>query len=169
MIHPGGRIEIRTGSPTGTLLGDVQVPNTGGWQEWQTVTGNVQIQPGTYDVYLVFKGSPEYDLMNVNWFVFRANGQGNGDSHTHPDYTAGIRGITGNEVTIFFAPTTEARYVDVHLKVNNGQQLNYRMTERNGEWERVVENLSSGDVLEYSFTYEKLGPQYTTEWFTYTR
>ncbi|BAB03955.1 glycosyl hydrolase [Halalkalibacterium halodurans] len=166
---PGGRIEIRTGSPTGTLLGDVQVPNTGGWQQWQTVTGNVQIQPGTYDVYLVFKGSPEYDLMNVNWFVFRANGQGNGDSHTHPDYTAGIRGITGNEVTIFFAPTTEARYVDVHLKVNNGQQLNYRMTERNGEWERVVENLSSGDVLEYSFTYEKLGPQYTTEWFTYSR
>nr|1W9S_A Chain A, BH0236 PROTEIN [Halalkalibacterium halodurans]1W9S_B Chain B, BH0236 PROTEIN [Halalkalibacterium halodurans]1W9T_A Chain A, BH0236 PROTEIN [Halalkalibacterium halodurans]1W9T_B Chain B, BH0236 PROTEIN [Halalkalibacterium halodurans]1W9W_A Chain A, Bh0236 Protein [Halalkalibacterium halodurans] len=71
---PGGRIEIRTGSPTGTLLGDVQVPNTGGWQQWQTVTGNVQIQPGTYDVYLVFKGSPEYDLMNVNWFVFRANG-----------------------------------------------------------------------------------------------
>ncbi len=30
----GGTIEFRTGSPTGTLLGSVEVPNTGGWDKW---------------------------------------------------------------------------------------------------------------------------------------
>ena len=35
---PGGTIQVRTGSPTGTILGSVAVPNTGSW----TTFANVQ-------------------------------------------------------------------------------------------------------------------------------
>jgi hypothetical protein len=42
---PGGTIQVRSGSATGTLLGSVAVPSTGGWENFQTVstalTGNV--------------------------------------------------------------------------------------------------------------------------------
>ncbi len=41
---PGGTIQVRSGSATGTLLGSVAVPSTGGWENFQTVstalTGN---------------------------------------------------------------------------------------------------------------------------------
>src|SRR5690606_30062772 len=68
----GGTIELRTGSPTGSLIGTVEISNTGGWQTWQTFTGNVEVT-GVHDLYLVFAGDSNHDLMNVNWFEFTAN------------------------------------------------------------------------------------------------
>ncbi|KAB8197753.1 carbohydrate-binding protein [Nonomuraea phyllanthi] len=50
----GGAIELRSGSPTGDLLGTVQVPATGGIYQWGTATGTVKA--GTGDLYVVFKG-----------------------------------------------------------------------------------------------------------------
>jgi PKD repeat protein len=35
---PGGTIQVRSGSATGTLLGSVAVPSTGGWENFQTVS-----------------------------------------------------------------------------------------------------------------------------------
>ncbi|MEV6286803.1 carbohydrate-binding protein [Kribbella sp. NPDC051770] len=41
---PGGTLQVRSGSATGTLLGSVAVPSTGGWENFQnvstTLTGN---------------------------------------------------------------------------------------------------------------------------------
>ncbi|MDX2758441.1 carbohydrate-binding protein [Streptomyces europaeiscabiei] len=34
----GGTVELRLGSPSGTVVGRCSVPNTGGWQAWTTVT-----------------------------------------------------------------------------------------------------------------------------------
>ncbi|MGN9836715.1 glycoside hydrolase family 3 C-terminal domain-containing protein [Nonomuraea sp. H19] len=50
----GGSFEVRLGSPTGTLLGTVQVPATGGI--YQYGTANATVKPGTGSLYLVFKG-----------------------------------------------------------------------------------------------------------------
>ncbi|MFJ6571811.1 PQQ-dependent sugar dehydrogenase [Streptomyces sp. NPDC091292] len=53
----GGTLEVRTGSPTGTLLGTLTVPVTGGWDNYQNVTGTLAGGPsGTTSLYLVFKG-----------------------------------------------------------------------------------------------------------------
>lgn len=164
----GGTIELRTGSPTGTLIGTVEITNTGGWQTWQTFTGNVEVT-GVQDLYLVFTGDSNLDLMNVNWFEFTANSnQDNDDTHSHDHYTAGIIDTNDNESTLYFQPTTDALYVDVHIVINNQPQLNYRMDKHNDEWKKVV-NLTKGDFIEYSFTYEREGPQYTTEWFTFQK
>ncbi|WP_431915637.1 glycoside hydrolase family 3 C-terminal domain-containing protein [Nonomuraea jabiensis] len=50
----GGSLELRSGSPTGALLGTVQVPATGGVYQWGTATATVKAGSGS--LYLVFKG-----------------------------------------------------------------------------------------------------------------
>ena len=75
-IPTGGNytLQVRVASPYsgGTLvlsrngndLGVVTVPNTGGWQNWQTVTITVNLQAGQQDLTLfVRKGG-----WNINWW-----------------------------------------------------------------------------------------------------
>ncbi|MEU6037579.1 glycoside hydrolase family 43 protein [Actinomadura sp. NPDC047616] len=73
----GGRIELRLGGPTGTLVGTCNVPGTGGWQTWTTVSCPVNGATGTHDLYLRFTGASGY-LFNVNWWQFNATGGRNG-------------------------------------------------------------------------------------------
>jgi glucose/arabinose dehydrogenase/PKD repeat protein/type 1 glutamine amidotransferase len=85
----GGTIEIRSDSATGTLLGTVTVPNTGGWENFRTVTASVS--SGSGPLFLVFRGGSGY-LFDVDSFSL-------GDMPTEdPDYqvlvfskTAGFR------------------------------------------------------------------------------
>ncbi|RYZ96637.1 MAG: carbohydrate-binding protein [Moraxellaceae bacterium] len=70
------KIEYRVASPNsgkvlssdlnaGTVkLGDIAVPNTGGWQNWQTVSQRVFINAGTYD-FGIFTATGGW---NINWF-----------------------------------------------------------------------------------------------------
>ncbi|WP_445026885.1 PQQ-dependent sugar dehydrogenase [Streptomyces sp. SAS_270] len=67
----GGTLEIRAGSPKGTLLGKTTVPVTGGWETFQDVTANLSRAPrGTTTLYLVFKGSGSGALYDVDDFAF---------------------------------------------------------------------------------------------------
>ncbi|GIG66691.1 type 1 glutamine amidotransferase [Phytomonospora endophytica] len=53
----GGGVQVRIGSPTGTLLGTATVGNTGGWESYQDVTANLSGVPaGVQNLYLVFTG-----------------------------------------------------------------------------------------------------------------
>ncbi len=55
---PAGGFEIRTGSPTGPMLGSVTVPNTGGWESYADVsTALANVPSGTARLYLVFTGA----------------------------------------------------------------------------------------------------------------
>ncbi|MGJ8653633.1 MAG: carbohydrate-binding protein [Opitutaceae bacterium] len=65
----GGNIELRLGSPTGTLLGTCIVNGTNGWQTWTTVTTSISEVSGVHHLYLVFTGGSGY-LFNLNWFSF---------------------------------------------------------------------------------------------------
>ncbi|MFE2045815.1 carbohydrate-binding protein [Streptomyces sp. NPDC059477] len=68
----GGRIEVRAGSATGTLLGTATVPVTGGWETFTDVTANLTGVPaGTTDLYLVFRGTTgQGNLFDVDAFTF---------------------------------------------------------------------------------------------------
>ena len=59
----GGAIELRAGSPTGTLVATTPVPATGGWDDYRS-TAAVSTAPlaGTHTLYLVFNGTAD------NWF-----------------------------------------------------------------------------------------------------
>jgi len=67
----GGKIELRTGSDTGTLIGEVNVENTGGWQTWTTSELDFSIVSGVQDLYLVFTGGTG-SLFNLNWIKLEA-------------------------------------------------------------------------------------------------
>ncbi|MEV4759621.1 carbohydrate-binding protein [Micromonospora sp. NPDC049559] len=66
-----GLVEVRIDSPTSAPIGGFAVGNTGGWQSWRSVPGNVSAVTGVHTVYLTFTSGQPSDFVNVNWFTFR--------------------------------------------------------------------------------------------------
>ena len=65
----GGHIDVRIGSIDGRLLGRINVKNTGDWQTWETMSGNVRSVTGIHDLYLIFSGG-NGELFNIDWWQF---------------------------------------------------------------------------------------------------
>ncbi len=70
----GGTLAVRTGSPTGPVLGTVTVPVTGGWETFTEVSTTLTGVPaGTSTIYLTFAGSGSGYLFDVDAFSFGAS------------------------------------------------------------------------------------------------
>ena len=68
----GGQIEVRLDSIKGKLACRLEVPATGGWEKWQTLTADfTEIVKGRHDLYLVFKGRKGPKLFNFDWWEMR--------------------------------------------------------------------------------------------------
>lgn len=65
----GGAIEARLDGVNGTLIATAQIPGTGGWQNWTTVTANASGATGVHTLYLKFTGGSG-NLFNLLWFKF---------------------------------------------------------------------------------------------------
>src|SRR5206468_6994241 len=50
----------------GTVLATIKAPNTGGWQNWQTVTATVSLAQGQQTIRLL-STSPQWNSWNINW------------------------------------------------------------------------------------------------------
>jgi chitinase len=59
----GGRLSSDLSAGT-IQLGAVNVPNTGGWQSWQTITQTVNVNAGTYNFGIYVQNTG----FNLNWF-----------------------------------------------------------------------------------------------------
>jgi hypothetical protein len=66
-----GLIEVRVDSRGNAPIGSFALGNTGGWQSWQSIPGNVSAVSGTHTVYLTFSSGQPADFVNVNWIQFR--------------------------------------------------------------------------------------------------
>lgn len=67
----GGTLQVRAGSPTGTVLGTATVPVTGGWDVFTTVSGTLSGAPaGTTTLYLTFAGTTTAALYDLDSFTF---------------------------------------------------------------------------------------------------
>jgi beta-glucanase (GH16 family) len=66
-----GLIEVRLDSRSAAPIGSIAVGDTGGWESWRTVPGNVSSVTGVHDVYLTFSSGQPNDFANLNWFHFR--------------------------------------------------------------------------------------------------
>ncbi|GAA1601719.1 ThuA domain-containing protein [Catellatospora bangladeshensis] len=82
----GGRIEVRTGAPDGTLLGTAVFGGTGGWQTFADVTANLSASTTTAPLYLVAKNpagnTGQGSIFNVNWVDFLGQGVSDGSQLT---------------------------------------------------------------------------------------
>ena len=68
----GGAIEVHRDSLLGEILVRVDVPGTGGWEEWQTITEDIRsVVTGTHDLYLSFTGRKGPQLFNFDWWEMR--------------------------------------------------------------------------------------------------
>lgn len=67
--NAGGRIELRSGTPDGPLLGSLEVAPTGGWDRWAELTGGLAPAQRT-DVYVLFINPGKTGLMNLDWIEF---------------------------------------------------------------------------------------------------
>jgi beta-xylosidase len=68
----GGQIEVRTDSLKGQLLARLEVPATGGWEQWKTLTANMTgTVTGTHDLYLGFTGRKGPKLFNFDWWQMK--------------------------------------------------------------------------------------------------
>ncbi|WP_156925970.1 lectin [Glycomyces arizonensis] len=75
----GGIVEVHADDPEGPLVGTAAVEATGGWQNWTTVTAQLENAPadGTALYFVVRRpsGSSSTDfLLNVNWVEFQGDG-----------------------------------------------------------------------------------------------
>ena len=71
-----GRIEFRIGSPTGTKIGEVTVPNTGGYDVYRTLDPAPlsNVPEGTHTLYMVGADDQAGDLLDLD--TLRFNGRG---------------------------------------------------------------------------------------------
>jgi hypothetical protein len=67
--NSGGKIELRLGSTSGTLIGTCTVTGTGSWTTWATVTCPISGATGTQDLFFKFTGGSG-SLFNFNWWQF---------------------------------------------------------------------------------------------------
>lgn len=66
----GGNIEVRLDSDTGPLVGTLKVTSTGGMQNWKEMQTTINNVTGIHNVYLVFTGSGNANLFNLDYWQF---------------------------------------------------------------------------------------------------
>jgi hypothetical protein len=64
----GKKIQVRVGSPTGTVIGTLTAASTGSWTKFFTQSTSVSKVTGVQNVYLTFAGGPF--VANVQWIKF---------------------------------------------------------------------------------------------------
>jgi len=120
-----GQLQLRSG---GTTLATTAVPNTGGWQNWQTVTASVTLAAGPQTLRIHASG---YDF-NINWINFVAGSSADTQPPTAPgnlSYTqpsSGTIQLTWNASTDNVAVTGYDIYANGQLRGSvNGVTLVY--------------------------------------------
>ena len=90
-----GKFEFRSGS---NVLASVTVPNTGGWDNWQTVSANVNLSAGVQTIRIHATGNG----FNLNWFNAVQNSGGdnnNGQVTKLYDFEGSTQGWNGSNIS----------------------------------------------------------------------
>jgi hypothetical protein len=127
----GGKIELRLGGTSGTVVGTCTVPGTGGWQTWTTITCPVSGATGTQDLYLRFTGGSG-SLFNVNWWQF-SGAAGSSDAITNGDTENGTTGWR-----VFGSGTLSSNTSVVH-----GGSRSLAITGRTASWNGIAQDVTS--------------------------
>ncbi|MEH1055354.1 ThuA domain-containing protein [Micromonospora sp. CPCC 206171] len=113
---PGGTIQVRTGSTTGTVLGSVAVPNTGSWTTYADVTTALTGVPsGTQNLYLTYTGTGT-GLFDVDDFTL-IRGGGGGTGGTGP-----IKGLAGKCLDVRSSGTADGTQIQLYTCNGSGAQ-----------------------------------------------
>ncbi|WP_200942816.1 PQQ-dependent sugar dehydrogenase [Cellulomonas sp. Root485] len=102
----GGTVQLRTGSPTGTVIGSAQIPVTGSWETFTTVTAPISGAPaGTTSLYLSFSGGTGL-LFDVDSFTFSTG--------TPPSGVGPVKGLAGKCLDVRGGVSTDGTQVQLY-------------------------------------------------------
>lgn len=62
----GGMLELRADSPSGPLIGKIEIPETGQWDKWKTIPVPVTDPGGLHDLYVVAATTPSGEKKRFN-------------------------------------------------------------------------------------------------------
>ncbi|GAA3607856.1 glycoside hydrolase family 16 protein [Kineosporia mesophila] len=65
-----GLIQVRLDSPSAEPVAQISVANTGGWEKYKAVPGELAKTTGTHDVYLTFTSGSTQEFVDVDAFTF---------------------------------------------------------------------------------------------------
>jgi type 1 glutamine amidotransferase len=113
---PGGTIQVRTGSTTGTVLGTVAVPNTGSWTTYADVSTTLSGVPaGSQNLYLTYTGTGS-GLFDIDDFTLVRGGTG-------PTVRTGpVTGLAGKCLDVRGAATADGTQVQLYTCNGTGAQ-----------------------------------------------
>ena len=79
-----GLVSIRLDSPTGPVIAEAGVGNTGGWNSWTELaiglsTSDPAVLEGIHDVYITCETPYTEDICSLDWFTFDYGGGGSVD------------------------------------------------------------------------------------------
>lgn len=68
----GGTVEFRLDSREGEIIASLDIPHTGGWEQFKTFSKEIQVHPiGVHDLFIVFKGRKGPELFTMDWWEIR--------------------------------------------------------------------------------------------------
>jgi arabinoxylan arabinofuranohydrolase len=131
----GGRIELRTGSPAGTLVGTCDIAPTGGWNTWRNFEADISDCAGVKDfLYLVFRGTGE--PFRLSWYQFHGGEDITSMRHTQTARrnASSLITVRSKTLTVNESPETMVRIRVVNLtgktvasfNTNGGSNLSLR-------------------------------------------
>jgi hypothetical protein len=71
---PNNGAQLKVKKADGTVLATVNIPNSGGWQTWQTISTPINITSGQQTLRIESSSSAGW---NINWFEFSLGSSGN--------------------------------------------------------------------------------------------
>lgn len=101
----GGRIELRTGSPKGELLGECVVEVTGGWEKWKILEAEIKPTGGKQDLFVVFRPRGERNAGDIDTTTIYAQFKGSDPNEADVEVNA--------RETIFYPRKPGRNYITV--------------------------------------------------------
>ncbi|HEY9124532.1 MAG TPA: carbohydrate-binding protein, partial [Bacteroidales bacterium] len=123
-LNPGGIIELQIiNGSNKTVLGTFNVPQTNGWQNWQTISGTVTLTQGSHLLRFYIK-SPEF---NINWFSIGT-------------VTGISKMIKNEEVKLYPNPCSNILTIQSDKPLNNAKFAVFDVTGRKYEVIDILQN-----------------------------
>jgi hypothetical protein len=135
-----GTIEVHLGGITGTLIGSVAVPGTGGWQNWVTVPCNLTAAAnGVQNLYLVFTNNSSF---NLNWLEINTPLTGIKSVLSDPDCILYPNPAT-NTLTVVLPHQmlNMNSKIDISIYSLEGRKMRYQTYSAPFKWSKVNVNI----------------------------
>ncbi|MDF2836359.1 MAG: hypothetical protein K0Q63_1999, partial [Paenibacillus sp.] len=118
--------EIRLDSLTGTLIGSISTPPTGGWSNWTETTSTLSGASGTHDIYIKFSGMTDFD-----WFRFEDSvsaptpvtiqAESYSDSNSVSNYGTTIGGLNAGSWVKYSGVNLGSGFATLKFRFANGE------------------------------------------------